>query len=112
MQSHREGSQCGAFCFVFDDARGDDMSTHIHAPSRFNVFVVAQDGSIARTLDRSKLWEMQTPQVIRPGLLREGFAFVNERKLEVTDDVSIVEHLGHRVQITEGTPAQTHTYTV
>jgi len=60
------------------------------------------DLSIARTLDRSKLWEMQTPQVIKPELLREGFKLVNEKGLEVTDDVSIVEHLGKRVQITEG----------
>ncbi|KAL2926646.1 2-C-methyl-D-erythritol 4-phosphate cytidylyltransferase chloroplastic [Bienertia sinuspersici] len=41
-------------------------------------------------------------EVIKPALLKEGFDFVNRRKLEVTDDVSIVEHLGHPVYITEG----------
>ena len=34
------------------------------------------DGFVERTLDRSKLWEIQTPQVIRPQLLRDGFAKV------------------------------------
>ncbi|KAK6945656.1 Cytidylyltransferase IspD/TarI [Dillenia turbinata] len=57
---------------------------------------------VVRTLDRKTLWEMQTPQVIKPELLKKGFALVNSEGLEVTDDVSIVEHLKHPVYITEG----------
>ena len=33
-------------------------------------------GFVARTLNRSLLWEMQTPQVIQPDLLRRGFEHV------------------------------------
>ncbi|XP_024169715.1 2-C-methyl-D-erythritol 4-phosphate cytidylyltransferase, chloroplastic [Rosa chinensis] len=57
---------------------------------------------VVRTLDRRTLWEMQTPQVIKPDLLKKGFELVNREGLEVTDDVSIVEHLPHPVYITEG----------
>eukprot|EP00898_Chlorokybus_atmophyticus_P008864 jgi/Chlat1/897/Chrsp107S00039 len=57
---------------------------------------------VARTLPRALLWEMQTPQVARPELLAEGFRIVAERGLEVTDDVSVIEHLGRPVCITEG----------
>lgn len=57
---------------------------------------------VVRTLDRRTLWEMQTPQVIKPELLRKGFELVNREGLEVTDDVSIVEHLKHPVFITQG----------
>eukprot|EP00262_Sarcandra_glabra_P003201 TRINITY_DN13779_c0_g1_i1.p1 TRINITY_DN13779_c0_g1~~TRINITY_DN13779_c0_g1_i1.p1 ORF type:complete len:303 (+),score=64.81 TRINITY_DN13779_c0_g1_i1:87-995(+) len=57
---------------------------------------------VVRTLDRKTLWEMQTPQVIKPELLRSGFELVHREGLEVTDDVSIVEHLKHPVYITEG----------
>lgn len=57
---------------------------------------------VVKTLDRRTLWEMQTPQVMKPKLLRDGFEFVNRNRLEVTDDVSIVEHLKHPVYITEG----------
>ena len=60
------------------------------------------DGFVKRTLDRSKLWEIQTPQVIRPQLLRDGFAKVRAEGLEVTDDVSIVEQLGAPVKLTMG----------
>lgn len=59
-------------------------------------------GFVIKTLDRSKLWEMQTPQVIEPGLLRKGFDHVQSHSLEVTDDVSIVEHLGLPVKVTQG----------
>ena len=38
----------------------------------------------------------------RPDLLKRGFELVNEKGYEVTDDVSIVEFMGERVQITEG----------
>ena len=71
-------------------------------PCKATVKEANPDLSIAKTLDRSKLWEMQTPQVIKPDLLKEGFKLVNEKGYEVTDDVSIVEFMGERVQITQG----------
>ncbi|XP_073219917.1 2-C-methyl-D-erythritol 4-phosphate cytidylyltransferase, chloroplastic isoform X2 [Cicer arietinum] len=37
---------------------------------------------VVRTLDRKTLWEMQTPQVIKPNLLREGFELVNRHILD------------------------------
>lgn len=57
---------------------------------------------VVKTLKRAALWEVQTPQVIRPLLLREGFELVRREGLEVTDDVSIVEALGKPVRITPG----------
>lgn len=60
------------------------------------------DGMVVKTLDRSTLWEMHTPQVIRPQLLRDGYRLVAEKGFAVTDDVSIVEFLGAPVKITKG----------
>lgn len=58
---------------------------------------------VLQTLERSRLWEVQTPQVIQPDLLAEGFELVDERGLEVTDDVSIVEQIpGKKVKLTLG----------
>ncbi|CAM9704651.1 unnamed protein product [Chrysoparadoxa australica] len=55
----------------------------------------SDDGEfVQRTIDRSRLWEIQTPQVIKPQLLLDGFAKVKSESLEVTDDVSIIEQLG------------------
>ena len=41
-------------------------------------------------------------QVIRPELLRAGFELVRRERLEVTDDVSIIEALGSPVRLTAG----------
>lgn len=71
-------------------------------PVKPTIKEVNDDGTVARTLVRARLWEVQTPQVIEPALLRRGFAFATERNLEVTDDVSVVELLGETVRITQG----------
>ena len=63
----------------------------------------SQDGAfVTKTLDRSKLWEVQTPQVIKPSLLQEGFKAFDASNFQVTDDVSIVEHIGKPVKLTLG----------
>ena len=63
----------------------------------------SDDGEfVLRTVDRSRLWEVHTPQVIKPALLREGFDKVAKEGLEVTDDVSIIEQLGLPVKLTLG----------
>ncbi|XP_051135393.1 2-C-methyl-D-erythritol 4-phosphate cytidylyltransferase, chloroplastic [Andrographis paniculata] len=71
-------------------------------PAKATIKEANSESFVVRTLDRKTLWEMQTPQVIKPALLRKGFELVNREGLEVTDDVSIVEHLKHPVYITEG----------
>ncbi|KAF3329381.1 2-C-methyl-D-erythritol 4-phosphate cytidylyltransferase [Carex littledalei] len=71
-------------------------------PVKATVKEANTDCFVVKTLDRKTLWEMQTPQVMRPPLLKAGFELVNRDGLEVTDDVSIVEHLKHPVFITEG----------
>ncbi|XP_073143789.1 2-C-methyl-D-erythritol 4-phosphate cytidylyltransferase, chloroplastic-like isoform X2 [Henckelia pumila] len=71
-------------------------------PAKATIKEANSDGFVVKTLDRKTLWEMQTPQVVKPELLKKGFELVNREGLEVTDDVSIVEHLKHPVYITEG----------
>ncbi|XP_019463301.1 PREDICTED: 2-C-methyl-D-erythritol 4-phosphate cytidylyltransferase, chloroplastic isoform X1 [Lupinus angustifolius] len=71
-------------------------------PVKATIKEANNESFVVRTLDRKRLWEMQTPQVIKPKLLRKGFELVNREGLEVTDDVSIIEHLKHPVYITEG----------
>lgn len=63
----------------------------------------SEDGEfVLRTIDRSRLWDIQTPQVVKPDILRTGFEKVQEHGWEVTDDVSIVEQLDLPVKLTEG----------
>jgi 2-C-methyl-D-erythritol 4-phosphate cytidylyltransferase len=57
---------------------------------------------VLRTIARERLWEIQTPQVVRPDLLMRGFEKVRAENLAVTDDVSVVEYLGEPVKLTLG----------
>ncbi|XP_073041591.1 2-C-methyl-D-erythritol 4-phosphate cytidylyltransferase, chloroplastic-like isoform X2 [Primulina eburnea] len=71
-------------------------------PAKATIKEANSEGFVVKTLDRKTLWEMQTPQVVKPELLKKGFELVNREGLEVTDDVSIVEYLKHPVYITKG----------
>ncbi|CAK9266627.1 unnamed protein product [Sphagnum jensenii] len=74
-------------------------------PVKATIKEAGDDLFVTRTLDRQLLWEIQTPQVIEPGLLARGFELVKREGFEVTDDVSIVEYLKHPVFITHGSYA-------
>jgi len=59
-------------------------------------------GTIVRTVDRSDLFEAQTPQVFETSLLRRAYANLDKLgKAAVTDDAYLVEALGHKVAIVE-----------
>ncbi|KAL7472397.1 hypothetical protein ACHAXS_012750 [Conticribra weissflogii] len=63
----------------------------------------SEDGTlVARTIPRSRLWEVHTPQVVKVEALLRGFEKVEREGLEVTDDVSIIEALGEPVKLTRG----------
>lgn len=60
---------------------------------------------VVDTPNRASLWEIQTPQVIRLDLLKEGFSYAQQNQVTVTDDVSLVELLGKPVKVVEGSYA-------
>lgn len=57
---------------------------------------------IAETVDRSGLWESQTPQVFRRELLNKAYAA--RGGASPTDDAQLVERLGAPVALVEGSP--------
>ena len=60
------------------------------------------DGTVVQTLDRSNLWEMHTPQITTPQLLREGLIRARSQNITVTDDAAAIELLGHPVKLIPG----------
>jgi 2-C-methyl-D-erythritol 4-phosphate cytidylyltransferase len=63
------------------------------------VKLVEKGTTVTRTLDRSKIWTVQTPQTFQVRLLREAYEAVRKKKLAVTDDASAVELLGRDVHL-------------
>jgi 2-C-methyl-D-erythritol 4-phosphate cytidylyltransferase len=56
-----------------------------------------------RTVDRSRLWATETPQVFSKALIERAYARVAARRLHITDDAAAVELLGRPVAILENT---------
>jgi 2-C-methyl-D-erythritol 4-phosphate cytidylyltransferase len=60
---------------------------------------------VIKTLDRRRLWIIQTPQAFRYALLLQAHLYARENNIQVTDDASLIEHLGtHRVKLVMGSP--------
>jgi 2-C-methyl-D-erythritol 4-phosphate cytidylyltransferase len=59
-------------------------------------------GRVLRTLDRSALWSIQTPQAFRADVLRR--ALDSDAVATATDDASLVEALGGDVRIVAAPP--------
>jgi 2-C-methyl-D-erythritol 4-phosphate cytidylyltransferase len=62
------------------------------------------DGTVIRTLDRSRLWAVQTPQVFRADTLRRALDVDDEVLAAATDDASLVEAAGGSVRVVEAPP--------
>jgi len=60
------------------------------------------DCAIQETVERRQLWQAQTPQVFRRELLIRAYASRSEKA--ATDDATLVEQLGERVAVVEGSP--------
>jgi 2-C-methyl-D-erythritol 4-phosphate cytidylyltransferase len=57
------------------------------------------DGRVVRTLDRSRLWAVQTPQVFRRAALRRALDQDDEAIGAATDDASLIEAMGGIVHV-------------
>lgn len=62
----------------------------------------AEDGIVEQTLDRSRLWAVQTPQVIQADVLIGALKHCREKGITVTDDCSAAETMGMAVTLTKG----------
>ncbi len=60
------------------------------------------DGKIVETVDRTGLYEVQTPQVFDAKLLKKAYKAIEKGdKSGITDDSTLVETMGHEVAIVE-----------
>ncbi len=74
------------------------------APMTDTVKEAGADGRVLRTLDRSRLWAVQTPQVFRAEVLRRALDVDDATLAAATDDASLVEAAGGVVVVVEAPP--------
>jgi len=58
--------------------------------------------TVSKTVDRKRLWTVQTPQTFKLDLLNDAFAAVRKKGTSVTDEASAVELTGHAVRLVPG----------
>ena len=63
---------------------------------------VSPEKEVLRTVDRSSLWIVQTPQCFEYGLIVSAHEKAREERFYGTDDASLVERLGIPVRVIEG----------
>jgi len=73
------------------------------APVTDTIKEASPDGRVERTMDRSRLWAVQTPQAFRAGALREALSDP-EALAGATDEAMLVERRGGSVLIHSAPP--------
>ena len=63
----------------------------------------ADGKTIVRTLDRAKLWSVQTPQTFRVGVIRSAISAARRQNLIYTDDTAACELIGQPVRLVAST---------
>jgi 2-C-methyl-D-erythritol 4-phosphate cytidylyltransferase len=75
------------------------------APMMDTVKEAGEDRFVTGTLDRSRLWAIQTPQAFRRAALERALDVGDELLAQATDDAWLVERTGGTVRVVESTPA-------
>lgn len=83
-------------------AAAREMGAAVAAQRVTDTLKESDDGArIARTVDRSRLWSVQTPQVFRLEVIRRALAEVRAQHRLVTDDTAACEAIGQPVRLVE-----------
>ncbi len=64
--------------------------------------VDAQGCTLPEPIDREGLWAMQTPQIFNRRLLMDAYERLRASGALATDEVSVMEHLGHATTLVNG----------
>ena len=76
----------------------------VAAPVTDTVKEAGPDRVVERTLDRSRLWAIQTPQAFRREALQAALDVPADELAQATDDAQLVERAGGRVVVVPSTP--------
>ena len=87
---------------LFDTAIQSNTGAILAIPVRDTLkrVILAQD--IQETVDRSQLWQAQTPQIAKLGVLKKAIEHALEAQALITDEASALEFVGEKVQVVQG----------
>ena len=74
----------------------------VAVPVKDTIKIANDDMEVVETLERSRLWAVQTPQTFKKDVIIGAYQKLGDNQLEITDDASVVEGLGIKVKILMG----------
>ena len=80
----------------------NSVASSLAMPVKNTLKQINASQAVVSTLDRSMIWEVQTPQLVKKTILDEGFAYAKRHALAVTDDISLAELIGHTAKLVRG----------
>jgi len=80
--------------------QGDCVAVGV--PLKDTIKEVDKGGIVRRTLERSRLWAIQTPQAFPLSVLRQAYDESYKKKVFGTDDATLVERAGNNVRVIMG----------
>ena len=83
--------------------RDDPLGGILALPAKDTLKLADREGrAIERSLDRALVWQAQTPQMFRYGVLRSALEQALSQNLEITDEASAMELAGYQPRLVEG----------
>ncbi|GAA5557617.1 2-C-methyl-D-erythritol 4-phosphate cytidylyltransferase [Acinetobacter schindleri] len=79
-----------------------DQAAILAIPVRDTLKRVVQGQDIETTVDRSTLWQAQTPQMAKLGRLKHAIEQALQDGANITDEASALEHVGETVRVVQG----------
>ena len=80
--------------------RGENVAVGV--PLKDTIKEVGKNGAVVRTLERSSLWAIQTPQAFPVKVLKKSYEEAYRHKLLGTDDTMLAERAGYKVRVLMG----------
>ncbi|MGL5313750.1 MAG: 2-C-methyl-D-erythritol 4-phosphate cytidylyltransferase [Peptostreptococcaceae bacterium] len=74
----------------------------VGVPVKDTIKVINEDNDIVDTPERSKLWAVQTPQTFNYDILVKSYEDAFKNDFYGTDDAMLVERIGYKVKMIEG----------
>jgi 2-C-methyl-D-erythritol 4-phosphate cytidylyltransferase len=82
--------------------RAENKGAAIMASPAVDTIKQVKQSTIRRTLNRQFIYLAQTPQAFRYGLIKEAYDRASADGFRATDDAQLVERLGQKVSVVEG----------
>ncbi|WP_410119268.1 2-C-methyl-D-erythritol 4-phosphate cytidylyltransferase [Acinetobacter terrestris] len=80
----------------------ENCSVILAIPVRDTLKLVEQENNIKKTVSRDYLWQAQTPQISKLGILKHAIEKALQDGITITDEASALEYVGETVKVVQG----------